>query len=630
MEINLTTPPEKLQNIPLEDLSELIFKDPQRAHAELKKYLQASTSDQGFYEYIQCKAILAFLTQHTDQSTEAKKMYEELLPQFEDSGDIHAHSQILIDYSGILLSESAIEESRLILERAHRLIRVYPDVQLQARQFCRMGYLHLQNSSLEQAFQQFIAADRLFNQIHQPQLKDVFYQSMNHTGMGLLYEQIGNLDQWLSEHQKAFELCESNHIILKRDWRYYHLGNAAFTSQNFSLAFQYYQKLISFQADANSSVLAGACANLGYCYLKNDQFEAAESCFSKAEALYMNAPQDSRTNLTVIENWRALLCAKKGLKAEAKQHFENAVEFAKQINDHKQLSAICKDIAVFYESLNDYRNAYEFLKLHQEIGEMHQQNVPNQQLLELQIKYQFEKNEQEKELLQLKMYGLQHKALRAQMNPHFQFNGLNAIQSKIQQKKTEEAVEYLGEFSKLMRMSLDHSEKECISLEDEIEFLKIYLYLNKKLRYDDVIDYELVIDDDLEDDIMGVPSMIIQPFIENAIEHGIRNVKNGIVKIHFSLFDDDTIKCTIEDNGVGRKKAAEIQYNRPQHTSMATDITKRRLELLNHGNSNKAKIEIIDLYHEETGEARGTRVEIFLPIMEIHVQGGHSDFEDDE
>ena len=200
----------------------------------------------------------------------------------------------------------------------------------------------------------------------------------------------------------------------------------------------------------------------------------------------------------------------------------------------------------------------------------HNEEVNERGVMEMQVKYETEKSEQEAEMLRLQATGLQLKALRAQMNPHFMYNALNSIQNFITSEQTESATKYLAKFAKLMRQSLEYSDLEMISLEKEIEFLEDYLQLNQKLRFENFLNYEINLSEDIEEDIMGVPTMIIQPYVENAIEHGLRTVESGTVKIHFSLADEDTILCIIEDNGIGREVAKERQRKDGYHLARIT------------------------------------------------------------
>jgi LytS/YehU family sensor histidine kinase len=226
-------------------------------------------------------------------------------------------------------------------------------------------------------------------------------------------------------------------------------------------------------------------------------------------------------------------------------------------------------------------------------------------------------------LLRLQAAKLQLKALRAQMNPHFLFNALNSIQNYITSNEVTNAAKYLARFAKLMRQSLEYSDLEVVSLEKEIAFLSDYLYINEKLRFEDRLSYKIIVDDEIEEDITGVPTMIVQPYVENAIEHGLRNKESGNIRVDFSLYNEDTILCVVEDDGIGRDKARQMHLNDGRyknHRSRGTAITEQRLQLLYNSREKKVYVHTIDLRDEETGEALGTRVEIKIPIIDVHTR----------
>jgi ligand-binding sensor domain-containing protein/two-component sensor histidine kinase len=199
------------------------------------------------------------------------------------------------------------------------------------------------------------------------------------------------------------------------------------------------------------------------------------------------------------------------------------------------------------------------------------------------------------------------KVLRSQMNPHFMFNTLNSINSYIVQNKTTLASEYLTTFSKLMRSILDLSKQETITLSREIAALKMYLEL-ESLRLENKFDYSISIDQNIDDDIIKIPSLIIQPFVENAIWHGLHNKKEkGNIFIAIKEIDKNNLLITIEDDGIGRKAASAIKQEQVKHKSYGIDITINRLQLLNNNNS----VTFYDLY-DEKNIAAGTKVTIRL------------------
>ena len=203
-------------------------------------------------------------------------------------------------------------------------------------------------------------------------------------------------------------------------------------------------------------------------------------------------------------------------------------------------------------------------------------------------------------------------ALKVQMNPHFIFNALNSIQEFILLNEKRLANEFLGKFSDLMRLTLDMSNEQEIPLQDEIQMLDLYLQL-EGIRFEN-LQYYLEIEKNLDIENIQIPSMIIQPYIENALKHGLLHKKeNRKLWVRFSE-KEDFLQCEIEDNGIGRKKSGEFNQNRlKKHKSFAISATQKRLDLLNYGRKKAIKSEIIDLYNENQ-EALGTKIILNIPI----------------
>jgi len=203
-------------------------------------------------------------------------------------------------------------------------------------------------------------------------------------------------------------------------------------------------------------------------------------------------------------------------------------------------------------------------------------------------------------------------AIKAQMNPHFMYNTLNSIQDLILKSDIKNTNYYLSRFSSLMRKILDASQSNDIVLDEEIEILELYLSL-EKLRFGDEFSYEINIDKAIDIHRTHLPSIIIQPFVENALKHGLLHKKGQkIVRLDFEL-KNDALLCSITDNGVGRKKAAEIKERSPiKHNSFATRATEKRLELINSDRKEPIRLEIVDL--EENGIALGTKVVLRIPL----------------
>ncbi len=214
---------------------------------------------------------------------------------------------------------------------------------------------------------------------------------------------------------------------------------------------------------------------------------------------------------------------------------------------------------------------------------------------------------------QRKMAEAQLKSLRLQMSPHFLFNALNSIQQIILSGNDASATKYLSRFSRLLRLVLHHSDREKISLKEEIETLGLYLEL-ESLRFDDSFVYEIKVDTTLDVDEIKIPTLLIQPFVENAIWHGLLH-KEGIRKlsVRFSEDEQDNLLCIVEDNGIGRDASGKTN-NKETHTGKGLSVAEERVKTFNEQHSRKSFF-IIEDVKDERGSATGTRVRISLPLI---------------
>lgn len=224
-----------------------------------------------------------------------------------------------------------------------------------------------------------------------------------------------------------------------------------------------------------------------------------------------------------------------------------------------------------------------------------------------------QKKEEEKTRINKLIAEYQMTALQAQMNPHFVFNAINSIQGYILNSDVQQAYDYLAKFSRLIRMVLNNSQEKTIVLQQEIEMIELYVEL-EKLRFNHRFDFELSIDPEVNLYDFQVPTMLIQPYIENAIWHGLMNLpeeKKGVLKVSFS-YHHDALLISIEDNGIGREAAKEYSQLK-NHKSVGMKLTEQRLTVINRiQRFEKAKVLVTDLY--TGGTAAGTKVEIIIPL----------------
>ena len=220
----------------------------------------------------------------------------------------------------------------------------------------------------------------------------------------------------------------------------------------------------------------------------------------------------------------------------------------------------------------------------------------------------------EKARIQQQLATLEQSALQAQMNPHFIFNCLNSIQQFIMLDDKRKTNKYLTEFAALIRSTFDNSGKKNITVSQEANYLDKYLDL-EQLRYGDEFKFKIIIDDAVEKDYIQLPSMLLQPYVENSLRHGIRNKKEGHGEVIISFNQtENTLICSVKDNGVGRDAAARLKSKEHiEYQSKGMQLTERRIQLLNTGLKYKITVEVLDL-KDEMGNATGTEVIVEIPL----------------
>ena len=227
---------------------------------------------------------------------------------------------------------------------------------------------------------------------------------------------------------------------------------------------------------------------------------------------------------------------------------------------------------------------------------------------------QIRRDEQLKREYERKLADVELSALRAQMNPHFIFNSLNSIEYYIISNEPAKASDYLNRFSRLIRLILQNSKNTIVPLKDDIEALKLYIEL-ESMRFEKLFDYEVKLEKGIDIEKISVPPMLLQPYVENAIWHGLLQKKDEQGKIEITIrMENNCLKCTVEDNGIGRKAAENLKSKTAtKKKSYGMKITSDRLQMLNKLAGTKASVDVIDLYDSD-GMAQGTRVELVIPI----------------
>lgn len=438
---------------------------------------------------------------------------------------------------------------------------------------------------------------------------DTLLSIIIHIGKGVDYRQAGDRTQSLLETKKAVEVAQQSSYL-------------------------FFQKI--------------ALVNLAEDYLYFNDLSAAQNILLQAASLNHSGYNKEITLLNTLLN------IKQGNTALAENFFfqfrditdsilkasrkESLSEQIVRFETEKQLAAIesLKKENVFKHELAQRRSRFIYtliggLVLVLSIGWLTINNISKRKNLQLQLQKQEEqfalKLSNEKRETQLAEFNkqlaeVQLTALNAQMNPHFIFNCMNSVQKFILKNEKEKALSFLQSFSELMRNVLDNSAKTKVALDDEINMLQKYVSLEQQ-RLDYLFDYNIEIDPSLQTDFFEIPGMVIQPYVENAIWHGLMNLqaetrgngtlnkRKGLLQFAFSR-ENRYIKCVIEDNGVGRKNATELEkLKSPRRKSFGMALSQKRLELLRLENIEVPEILIEDL-KDTNNEPVGTRVTLYI------------------
>ncbi|MGH1336511.1 MAG: tetratricopeptide repeat-containing sensor histidine kinase [Aureispira sp.] len=332
--------------------------------------------------------------------------------------------------------------------------------------------------------------------------------------------------------------------------------------------------------------------------------------------------------------------------------YEKSLEYAMTYHFTRSIKDNYKGLANVYATLGDHKKAYEYQSQMIVLKDSLLNETKQKQIEELEIQYETTKKEQSNQLLRkerdieklkvergqywilglglLLLVGLivsysilrtnqakeeqkntqlKHQLLRNQMNPHFIFNALIAIQSFMYKNDLKDASRYLSSFAKLVRAILENSRNEYITLDKEVQWLENYMSL-QLLRFDNKFEYEIELEEELDSYGCLIPPMLTQPFIENALEHGLKSIDyKGQIKVRIYQ-QGSFLKVEVEDNGVGLEQAAKVTRNK-EHKSLATTITQERLSFLNKNNQGKIAIEVQNV------EPSGTIIAFTVPIKRL-------------
>ena len=433
--------------------------------------------------------------------------------------------------------------------------------------------------------------------------------------------------------------------------------SATSATRNFRKAYSLLRICYYLAAAKNDSLLSSwSLSNMGWNFYLEKMYDSSIYYYEKSLERYSLPGKKYSIAANALGNLGTLY-RDLNRPEKAIDYYKEAIDNAIMGNSVFNLQWIYLDMSNMYLKLRDTTNAYLNYVLYKEYSDAYNADRSNQGMSDTRIRYEADTRNKELELLSLRLknnrllnYGfagfiiltivigfllfrgsklkdkrrisemnsriseLTQANLRQQMNPHFIFNTLNSIQYYMYQHDKLATNNYLTKFSSLMRKVLDNSQHTSVPLSDELSALNLYLEL-ESIRFKDKFDYRITIDDEIDPIMYKVPTMLIQPYVENSISHGlIPKEGKGFVNIDLKL-NSNCILCTIEDNGIGREASMERNLKREDnHNSLGTRISRSRLDLVNELYGTGLQTVYSDL-RDENGQPAGTRVEIHIPLI---------------
>jgi len=513
-----------------------------------------------------------------------------------------------------------------------------------ARTFASSGVVYSEQSNYFMALENYQKALKLYQEIEE---QASISKALNN--IGIVYKAQLNYPKALEYLKKAYQIQlkqgEPNSPVTLTN-----IGVIYFEMGQNENAFTYYSKAQKlFKKSENKRDFALLCNYLGDYYRRQKNSDLANDYYQKSLSAYEEIQNKFGASLALYNI--GLLLQSQNQSEKAMPFAEKSLAYAKEIGVLDQTYHSEKLLSELHETLNHPKESLEHYKNYIVARDSIANQEASKKFAMAEMNYEYKKketllSEQNKRQLQFIIFSIiggllliglvlviynrmqvkrrltlkkevaeyEQKALHLQMNPHFVFNCLSSISSFIVQNGTDSALKYLSKFSKLMRLTLEYSKGSLIPIDKEIESLQNYLEL-EQLRFHDKFEFEIRSSENVEFN-MGLPPLLIQPFVENAILHGmVPKDGNGKIEVNFDVQDGQLI-CTITDDGIGLSESRILKENSvTAHKSMALEITKKRLEIMESITSKAAQIEIAELINST--KKTGTKVTLRLPVQYI-------------
>lgn len=591
------------------------------------------------------------------QDSLALLMYDQAIKIYEAINNKKGIARLIYNKGLVYFNQSDYKRANDNNKAAYEVFKVEKDSFLMAKMLNSMGINNMYLSKYPESLTNYLEAKRIYEDLNS--INDIQYASA-HANVGLLYARLEKYDLALESQEKALELFK------KLDFQegvancITSIGRIYTSTEEPKKALLKYEEAFDImKANNNERGTASALTNMGIAYIEMEEYEKAIPYFEQTKEIYERLKNTN--NLAIVHDnlgdcFLNLTSPKNLLKAE--ENYTVALKYAKEAGSLNLQFEAHNNLAHVQTKKGNYKSAYKNKTNALVLRDSFNSVEKKEEIARLEAKYEYE---QEKSILQAdfdkkqalssaevtkqklqntfltigavslflvalagfflykrrrdtlaekevsdfntKVAETELKALRSQMNPHFIFNALNSISDYMDKNDVEKANTYLMKFAKLTRAILENSEKKWITLQEDLELTELYIEI-EALRLKNKLFHKIEVDEKLDAENTLVPPMMLQPFIENSIWHGIAP-KEGQGNIDIQIKQEkEMVICTVDDNGVGRKKSFATGS---ENYSMGVKITKNRLDIISQLKKVKGSIHMFD-------KTEGLRVELKLPL----------------
>ena len=569
------------------------------------------------------------------------------------TGASYALNKLGISYRGYSLHDKAIRLHQMALEASE----VNNNVEFQIYSLTMLSAVYRRTEAIPSALDCAQKAIGLAENLEQP--NDAIKRNLNFSlnSIGHIYRTLGQYDLAITYFKKSIALEAELGNTLGLAMNYLDIGECLEAQTKLEEALQNYERSLVFNEKIGSNRV-NVLSNLGIAHVYVHQGKNKEAL--KIFESILEASEELKDMKIISQIYLNIGWAKmqNNQFEDAQYNLNKGLEIAKKYNLLSTMEEAYSFLSDLWEYQDDFKKSKEFFieaermeaKISNDRNKLYVADIITRSESEKKST-QIEVLAKENEIINLKlrrnqntlligalllalftlmlyilyrqnqlkndkkMLTLEQTMLRSQMNPHFLFNSLNSIKLYIINNEKKNAVHYLNKFSKLVRKILEASSLKEIPLAEELETVELYMTI-ENIRFSNEIQFKIIIDEDIDPHIIKIPSLILQPFLENALWHGLSS-KDGdkSISLQISREKDGYINISITDNGVGREIAEKLKESKIlKRKSVGIDITQERLANFSKDYQNTFELEILDLFNEQ-GAASGTKVKLHIPVI---------------